>query len=68
MKYLRLSLSVSLLTMFLAPTAVAGEMPCPVNAPASPSAAGDILIPGVAYTDAATGIALSLVQSVLSLF
>ena len=68
MKYLRLSLAVGILTMFLAITALAGEMPCPVNAPAPPSVAGDILTPGVTSTDATTDVALDLVQSLLALF
>ena len=68
MKYLRLSLSVSVLTMFLAVTVLAGEMPCPVNAPAPLSVAGEMPFPGVASNDEVTEIALSLVQSVLSLF
>lgn len=68
MKCLRLSLVAGVLTIMLVTSTLAGEMPYPVNAPAPPSAAGDILIPGVTYTEAAAGIALSLVQSVLSLF
>jgi hypothetical protein len=68
MKYLRLSLAVGILTMFLAITALAGEMPCPITAPAPPSAAGEMPYPVAATTDAVTEVALDLVQSVLALF
>lgn len=68
MKCLRLSLVAGILTIMLATSSLAGEMPYPVAAPQPPSIAGNILTPGVASTDAATEIALSLIQSVLSLF
>jgi hypothetical protein len=69
MKYLRLSLVAGILTMVLATSALAGEMPLPgVASPTPPSAAGEMPLPGIASTDAVTEIALGLVQSVLSLF
>jgi hypothetical protein len=68
MKYFRLSLAIGVLTALLATTALAGEMPFPVAAPAPPSADGDMPCPGAAPTDAVTEVALRLIQSALSLF
>lgn len=68
MKCLRLSLAAGVLTIALAISALAGEMPCPGIAQPAPLSAGDILIPGVVFNDAVTATALGLVQSVLSLF
>ena len=68
MKNLRLSLAVGILTMFMAITTLAGEMPCPVTAPAPPSADGEMPYPVAAPTDAVTEMALSLIQGALSLF
>lgn len=67
MKYLRLSLAVGFLTMFLAIPAFAGEMPCPITAP-PPPVAGDMPCPVAISANAVTEIAFSLAQSVLSLF
>ena len=67
MKYLRLTLVAGVLTTVLATSALAGEMPYPVAAPAPPTASGEMSCP-VVSTDPVAEIALSLVQSVLSLF
>lgn len=69
MKHLRLSLTAGVLTAVLATSALAGDMPFPgIAPPAPPSAAGDMPFPVAAPTDAVTEIALSLIQSALSLF
>jgi hypothetical protein len=64
MKNLRLSLAVGVLTLVMAITALAGEMPCPITAPAP----GDMPYPVAASTDAVTEVALSLIQGALSVF
>jgi hypothetical protein len=70
MKCLRLSLAAGLLTIVLATSAFAGDMPLPgvrSSAP-TPSVAGDMPLPGVAAIDPVTEIALNIAQSLLSLF
>ncbi len=70
MKYLRLSLAVGVLSIGLATSALAGEIPYPgVNStgPAT-SIAGEMPLLGVASIDPVTEITLNLVQSMLSLF
>ena len=68
MKYLRLSLVAGVLTTVLATSALAGEMPYPVAAPAPPTVSGEMPLPGIVSIDPVAEIALRLVQSVLSLF
>lgn len=84
MRNLQRFCAVAILTLALALSAFAGDMSTPgVKAPpprpqqslitgempgAGASATGDMGVPGVAALDPATGIVLSLLQSVRSLF
>ena len=68
MKCLRLSIVACVLTAVLATSALAGDMPFPVAAPAPPSVAGEMPCPIVASSDTVTDFAFSLIQSALSLF
>ncbi len=70
MKCLRLSLAAGVVTIVLAASALAGNMPFPgVTSPApSTSASGEMPTAGVASIDPVTEIALNIAQSVLALF
>jgi hypothetical protein len=68
MNYLRLSLAAGALTLALALPAFAGHMETPFTSPQPPPPTiCEIGCSGVS-ADSATGITLSLVQSILALF
>ena len=68
MKYLHRLCAVVVLTVLFMITAFAGDMPATIASPPPPSAtvAGDM--PGTVAVDSVTEAALSLFQTVLSLF
>ena len=71
MKHIRFFLTASSLTVVLATSALAGDMPLGAPQQSSQSQAtamGDMPLPGVASVDPVTEIALALMQSALLLF